>query len=576
MYLQYFGLRENPFSIPPDPQYLYLSRSHQEALAHLQFGLGENGGFVQLTGEVGTGKTLLIRALVERLPEDVDVALILYPVLTVADFVAAICDELRVPHHVGRASLKQLIDALNAHLLTSHARGRRTVLIIDEAQNLSREVLEQIRLLTNLETTKQKLLKIILIGQPELSSLLAQQDLRQLAQRITARYHLVALTRRETFDYIVHRCRVAGAKAILFNRQAMERVYALSGGLPRLINVICDRSLLGAYVREKTVVDAAIVRNAAVEVGLGGMVRARRGNRVLAPLSAAALLLIVGLWQFPVLVKYFSHEDKVAVASVPSEGSEIKSLPVPAESVAVKPAAGSKAVPVSSPNDGMPQGNDRKKPVSLESLLTRPEAATDTESAMKSLFGRWGLDYAALSGATGCERALNGGLHCIYQTGTWNNLRSYNRPAVIELQGAGDRKHHVLVASLTGDSVSLEMGGHRQEFSVGEVDRLWFGKYLLLWRPPTPEQEMLRLGDRGEAVIWVRDALARYRGEPLAVDANDLFDKQLEAQVREFQRRQHLAVDGVAGRVTLAQLQGYLSPDKSPRLSTDTVAAEAR
>lgn len=576
MYLQYYGLRENPFSIPPDPQYLYLSRSHQEALAHLQYGLGENGGFVQLTGEVGTGKTLLIRALVERLPEDVDVALILYPVLTVADFVAAICDELRVPHRVGHASLKQLIDALNSHLLTTHARGRRTVLIIDEAQNLSREVLEQIRLLTNLETTKQKLLKIILIGQPELSSLLAQQDLRQLAQRITARYHLVALTRKETFDYIVHRCRVAGAKAILFNRHAMERVYAVSGGLPRLINVICDRSLLGAYVREKAVVDEVIVRNAAAEVGLGGMARERLGIRVLVPLSAAAVLLIVGIWQFPVLVKYFSHEDRMAVASVSTVGSETKSLPVTGEAVVVEQATGSKATPVSSSNDGMKQGNDPNYVNSLETMLTRSEAVTDTESAMKSLFERWGLDYTALSGATGCERALNGGLHCIFQTGTWNNLRSYNRPAVIELQGADGRKHHVLVASLTDESVSLEMGGHRREYSVGEVDRFWFGKYLLLWRPPAPEQEMLWIGDRGEAVIWVRDALARSRGEPLAVDANDVFDKQLEAQVREFQRRQQLAVDGVVGRVTQARLQGYLSPDKSPRLSTDNVAVETR
>src|SRR3989344_2534467 len=267
MYLRYFGLRENPFSIPPDPHYLYLSRGHQEAFAHLQYGLGESGGFVQLTGEVGTGKTLLVRALVERLPEFVDVALILYPVLTVAEFVAAICDELCIPRPAKFSTLKQLIDALNAHLLQSHAQGRHTVLIIDEAQNLSREVLEQIRLLTNLETTKQKLLQIILIGQPELSSLLAQRDLRQLAQSITARYRLTALTREETCYYIVHRCRVAGGRASLFNLSAMRRVHALSGGIPRLINIICDRALLGAYTREKTVVDAGLVNRAAAEVG---------------------------------------------------------------------------------------------------------------------------------------------------------------------------------------------------------------------------------------------------------------------------------------------------------------------
>jgi general secretion pathway protein A len=290
MYLQYFGLYENPFSIPPDPRYLYLSRGHQEALAHLQYGLGESGGFVQLTGEVGTGKTLLIRSLGERLPKDVDVALVLYPVLTVAEFVAAICDDLRVPHPGGQASLKKLIDALNTHLLQSHARGRRTMLIIDEAQNLSREVLEQIRLLTNLETTKQKLLQIILIGQPELVGLLAQPDLRQLAQRITARYRLTALTREETCYYIGHRCRVAGGRALLFNMSAMRRVHALSGGIPRLINIICDRSLLGAYTREKTVVDTGIVNRAAAEIG--SFTRSSRW-RARAPSAAVALTAVL-------------------------------------------------------------------------------------------------------------------------------------------------------------------------------------------------------------------------------------------------------------------------------------------
>ncbi|MBI5612210.1 MAG: AAA family ATPase, partial [Gammaproteobacteria bacterium] len=256
MYTRFFGLTENPFALPPDPGYLYLGQAHQEALAHLRYGIEQGGGFVQLTGEVGTGKTLLVRAVVERLPENVDVALILYPILSVFEFVAAICDELRVSYPAGTTSIKDLIDALNAHLLKSHADGRRTVLVIDEAQNLSREVLEQVRLLTNLETTKQKLLQIVLIGQPELDGLLAQRDLRQLAQRITARYRLTSLTRRETCDYILHRCRVAGAKTPLFSRAALRWVHMLSNGVPRLINVICDRALLGAYAGGKSVVDA--------------------------------------------------------------------------------------------------------------------------------------------------------------------------------------------------------------------------------------------------------------------------------------------------------------------------------
>ncbi len=562
MYLQYFGLNENPFSIPPDPHYLYLSRGHQEALAHLQYGLGEAGGFVQLTGEVGTGKTLLIRTLVERLPEGVDVALVLYPVLTVSEFVAAICDELRVPHPGAKASLKQLIDALNAHLLQTHAQGRRTVLIIDEAQNLSREVLEQVRLLTNLETTKQKLLQIILIGQPELANMLAQQDLRQLAQRITARYGLSALTHDETCNYITHRCRVAGARKPLFSQSALHRVHAFTGGIPRLINILCDRALLGAYTHGKNIADARIVKRAAREVGPGAMPNRRLALRAVAAATAVAAVLVVAGWQWwPQWSRLFSPAVSTDVAVAPVEA--------PASSPATAPVATAETNAAANPPDPVAK---------LEASLESPETKTDTDSAMQKLFERWGLDYTALTGATGCERALNAGLHCVYQTGTWNNLRQYNRPAVIELQDSSGRKHHVLVDGLTTDSVSLAMAGPPREFPIQEVGRLWFGKYLLLWKPPTPGQGMLRLGDRGEAVVWLRDALARFRGEPLAVEANDLFDKELQAQLMQFQSRHRLASDGVAGEVTLAKLQDYL-PAKSPTLSAasaDSMSAEAR
>ena len=570
MYLQYFGLYENPFSIPPDPRYLYLSRGHQEALAHLQYGLGEGGGFVQLTGEVGTGKTLLIRALGERLPKDVDVALVLYPVLTVNEFVAAICDELRVPRPGEQASLKQLIDALNAHLLQSHAHGRRTMLIIDEAQNLSREVLEQIRLLTNLETTKQKLLQIILIGQPELVSLLAQPDLRQLAQRITARYRLTALSREETCYYIGHRCRVAGGRALLFSLPAMRRVHALSGGVPRLINIICDRSLLGAYTREKTVVDTGIVNRAAAEIGSYARPFRWMTWRALTPAVATlTAILIAAGWQWWPGWKHPPPDDKAVVAAS-------------SDAVPVAKAAGDVAVaaPVVEPHGAttvgeVSTGSPSKPAATLESLLANHALATDTESAMKGLFERWSLNYTLLVGGTGCERALNAGLHCVYKTGTWNNLRSYNRPAVIELKDTAGGRHHVLVAELTADAVSLVISGQPHEFPLSEVGRYWFGKYLLLWKPPMPEQEMLRIGDRGDAVIWLRDALARYRGEALASESSELFDKELQAQLREFQGRHRLMPDGVAGPITLAQLQNYL-PGKSPVLVADAGTAETR
>jgi len=576
MHLQYFGLRENPFSIPPDPHYLYLSRSHQEALAHLQYGLSESGGFVQLTGEVGTGKTLLIRALVERQPQDVDVALVLYPVLTVVEFVAGICDELRIPYPAGKNSLKVLIDALNAHLLQSHAKGRRTVLIIDEAQNLNREVLEQIRLLTNLETTKTKLLQIILVGQPELVRLLAQQDLRQLAQRITARHHLTALTRKETFDYILHRCRVAGARTPLFERTAMERVHVLSGGIPRLINVICDRALLGAYVLEKNVVDMAIVKRSAAEVSVGRKQRSRSAPHVLLPVAvatAAAVFVLAG-WQMSVWLRPAAHEAQ-ALATAIAPGQAEEKTAAPTESAADKTASGANAAADSTPVGAKPQGADSKKPVSIEGLLASPQVATDTESAMKHLFSRWDLDYAALAGTTACDRALNAGLHCVYKTGTWNNLREYNRPAVIELVDTSGNKHHVLVSLLKEDTASLELGGQTHDFTTSALGRYWFGKYLLLWKPPMPEQGDLRLGSRGESVVWLRDALARYRGEPLSAQPKDLFDEALEIELMDFQSNHRLAPDGIAGRITLTKLQAY-SQDKAPTLLADTTVSKVR
>ena len=265
MYEAHFGLCEPPFAITPDPAYVYLSHHHQEALAHLLYGVGENGGFVQLTGEVGTGKTTLVRTLLEQRLENVDIALCLNPRLTVEELLATICDELGASYPREPHTLKALLDALNAHLLQTHAAGRRTVLILDEAQNLSREVLEQIRLLTNLETAKHKLLRIILVGQPELRTLLARPDLRQLAQRITARYHLPPLDRRETAAYIGYRLRVAGGRDDLFTWGARRVVYRRSGGIPRLINIVCDRALLGAYGRGVRRVNASLARVAACE-----------------------------------------------------------------------------------------------------------------------------------------------------------------------------------------------------------------------------------------------------------------------------------------------------------------------
>ena len=266
MYKEYFGLKEEPFSIAPDPQFLYMSGRHREALAHLIYGMKADSGFVLLTGEVGTGKTTVCRCLLGQIPDDSEIAFILNPKLSVVELLATICDELEIDYPVNNNSVKVFIDRINLYLLKAHSEGKRTVLIIDEAQNLSIDVLEQIRLLTNLETDKRKLLQVVMLGQPELNRLLNQPELRQLSQRVTARYHLEPLSRDELEGYLTHRLAVAGVDRPLFPAKTIAKLYSLTGGVPRLINLLCDRALLGAYVKGENTVSPILLGEAASEV----------------------------------------------------------------------------------------------------------------------------------------------------------------------------------------------------------------------------------------------------------------------------------------------------------------------
>ncbi len=270
MYAQFFGLKQEPFSIAPDPRYLFMSERHREALAHLLYGLAGGGGFVLLTGEIGAGKTTVCRCFLEQVPKRCNVAYIFNPKLTVTELLKSVCDEFHIPgpaREPGTATVKDLLDPINEYLLRTHAVGQNNVLIIDEAQNLSADVLEQLRLLTNLETSERKLLQIILIGQPELREMLARPELEQLAQRVIARFHLGALSENETAQYIRHRMAVAGMNSPLpFDRPARLRIHEWSRGVPRRINLLCDRALLGAYSAGKSRVDVEIVDKAAAEV----------------------------------------------------------------------------------------------------------------------------------------------------------------------------------------------------------------------------------------------------------------------------------------------------------------------
>jgi len=295
MYQQFFELNDSPFSIAPNPRYLYMSERHREALAHLIYGLNSDGAFILLSGDVGTGKTTVSRCLLEQLSDSTQLALVLNPKLSVLELLASICDELCIAYQADNNSVKIFIDLINAHLLDAHANGRKVVVLIDEAQNLPLDVLEQLRLLTNLETNERKLLQIILLGQPELLDILARPELSQLAQRITARYHLSPLNQKEVRSYINHRLRVAGAKQALFSVQSMQKIAELSQGVPRLINVLCDRAMLGSYVQNKNRIDKKTVLQAAKEILPAYAHKAKKSKRknIIWALSAVFVLLLI-------------------------------------------------------------------------------------------------------------------------------------------------------------------------------------------------------------------------------------------------------------------------------------------
>ncbi len=528
MYASFFGLNEKPFSITPDPRFLFLSERHAEALAHLVYGINEAGGFIQLTGEVGTGKTTVVRSLLAQAPKHAEIALILNPRMTPAEFLLAICEELGIKvEERSEGSLKDLVDLLSLHLLKAHSEGKRIVLVVDEAQNLAPDVLEQVRLLTNLETETQKLLQIILIGQPELRELLDRTELRQLAQRITARYHLDPLSPDETAAYVRHRLRVAGATREVFTPGAMREISRLSGGVPRLVNIICDRALLGAYTEDQHAVGASVVRRAAGEV-FGKTIQPRwlpwaTGSAVAALAIASAGLIIPRLLE--------------------------REAPAPA------PVA---AAPAPAPAPAPP-------PPDLDKLLAQYGSETDPDDAFNKLFALWGVRYVA--GSTDpCTQALRSGLECLAQRGSLAQLRLFNRPAVLNVVDSQGNAHQLVLAGLDDEHAQIDLGGARRQVGIGDLSRSWFGDYVLLWRSGGGGSGPLAFGARNARVKWLRDSLRRVNGLPTEEVQNDRFDAALVTLVEDFQRKNRLAVDGIAGVQTQVALDAALNDTTTPFL----------
>jgi general secretion pathway protein A len=557
MYTAHFGLTELPFSMTPDPRYLYMSELHQEALAHLLYGVGEGGGFVQLTGEVGTGKTTLCRCLLEQLPPEVDVALILNPKLTDVELLATVCDELGIAYPAGTTSRKLLVDALYQYLLDAHSRGRRTVLIIDEAQDLAPEVLEQVRLLTNLETSTRKLLQIILIGQPELIRLLEREDLRQLAQRVVARYHLEPFSEEDTRAYIRHRMDVAGQKGKIFSDAATRRAHRVSRGIPRLINAICDRALLGAYAEDKRQVHAGTLRRAAREV-LGRPVGARPFLVRRWVVGWAAVVAVAGL---AVLLTHKQAGSppaettrSVATLSQPTPPSDL--LAPRSEGLAPTPAvaAGQVLPPAVLPTATIPE------------ILSDPSVRADKKAAFRTLYSRWGVDAPAI-GNQACEQGQPRGLRCLFRTGTWAKLRRIDLPAIIELTSPTWERRYATVVGLDDDRVTLDFDGQRYTLPLSAVDRYWDGPFVILWKGPPHNSLSIEPGARSKDVEWVRQRLGELDGAPVVAKNRDVFDDRLRARVINFQRSRSLEPDGIVGEETLAHLSLTPRDPSVPRLS---------
>ncbi len=554
MYLSHFGLREPPFSITPDPRFLYMSARHREALAHLVYGVGEHGGFVQLTGEVGTGKTSVCRCLLEQLPSHVDVALVLNPRLSPVELLALVCDELRIAYPAGTASAKALVDRLYAHLLDAHGRGRRTVLIIDEAQNLAAEVLEEVRLLTNLETASQKLLQVILIGQPELAAILEQPKLRQLAQRVTARYHLEPLSPAETRAYVRHRLAVAGRADAVFPEAALRAVYQQSFGIPRLINAIADRALLGAFTQGRPRVEARTVRRAADEVlGRSGGWWSRWGRRA----AVAALVAMIG----GAALVFF------APGELGREGLRVERMTPGPSSPALAGVATAVSVPATAVDAAPVGAPEPHAPPRFAEVLLDPALAATKEDAFVALLGLWGLK----SGGTppDCQVPPPGALECLETVGTWRKLRRLDLPAVLELVGSGGERRYAALSRLTPSEATLSLGSRVITAPLAEVEPFWDGAFVVLWRPP-PGALPVRLGARGPAADWLRERMRRADGTGRPVEAGRPYDQALWKRVVAFQQARAIEPDGVVGQETAILLQGAARGSDEPRLSAET------
>ena len=580
MYNAYFGFKESPFSIAPDPRYLFMTDQHRDALAHLVYGLNSEGGCILLTGEVGTGKTTVCRCLLEQIPEQANIALVFNPKVTATELLETVCDELHIDYPASGNTVKTYIDRINDYLLQANAAGQKTVLIIDEAQNMDSTVLEQLRLLTNLETNQRKLLQIIILGQPELLEILSRDNMRQLAQRITARFHLKPLSRNELKAYISHRLAVAGSNVQLFDEKAVRRLYQLSHGIPRIINIICDRALLGAYVENKYRVDLATLNKAAGEVfGELQQSRPRKGRwqavtAIAAGLAAVAVSAYLVMPVEPPAVETQARQaagNTVEVATAVDKGPPASEEEPEATAAAAPheleqtPAAVAPAIEIARAA-AAPETGTIDDTAEFEQLVFVKTQRSKTQ-AYTDLFDIWKREYDAGRDGNACEHARSHGLSCLHRQGNLRSLAILNRPAVMKFYDQDNSPAYAILTYLDDDEATLRKQDRTLTVSVDTLNRYWLGEYTLLWQKPPYYQSAIQPGSQGPVVQWLDQQLVRLYGHDEAPTIHDTYNEELKSQVIRFQLSKGLKPDGVVGPHTFILLNSELDLD-TPLLNT--------
>lgn len=548
MYHDFFGLKEPAFSIAVNPRYLFMSDQHREALAHLLYGI-QNGGFVMLTGEVGTGKTTIIRCLLEQLPPNTDMAIILNPMGSAPELLSTICDELGVGYIADELTVKNLTDALNQFLLDNHRKGRKTVLLIDEAQLLKVPVLEQIRLLTNLETTTQKLLQIMLVGQPELKKLLARPALRQLSQRITARFHLEALSLPETKAYIAHRLKIAGLPDHQrpFSDAMVKRIHAFSGGVPRLINVISERLLLGAYAQNHHHIDKQIFAAAVKEVAGTTTLEEEKLATTRTSWHALFVVALIGI----MVAVWFLVPDEAplpAVAQTASSELLAQSLSAVSQSSAPRQLA----------SGSLSELRNQPKSPPIPAVVAM--ATRDLVAAQLALFGHAGITagdkknpcLVVTDANYVCEKA---------RINSWDELKDINRPGLITLATPDKKWVYALMIGLSENYALLLENGVQKVVPWSEIASLWNGDLLYVWSRPQGFENSLQMGDKSDLVTWVAEQFATLDKQPAPL-TRQFFTERLQKRVELFQSTHNILPDGVINAQTLRRLNEVLGVDK--------------